>query len=797
MGTAQVEFTEEELLADLTVVEPLIAGGVRCHGGFDGDGRYISPRTRFRLPAIPAWGEQNSERFSSDLIDVPLEWWERSFPNVEQARFLIRAGVPEPLMATLTRIGTVEGYGANIRLLKPKDLQRFFVEDIEGTAIDHLGRGLFEAHGRDEAGWDEEAGHKDMWFAARDIAFERSCDELDIEAMLARMGFGPSGSAAAARLLPDDIPHELEMMVALMVRVLFIEISAFHTFAWAEDWMSDTDLVAGDGAAARLVGHIRADESPHVGYLRVALTEMRDRTWRGEGGHQYAGADMVQRIWDPLLANSLGPPREEGRRAALAEVEFWCAQRANGSDILAEFHSLGSRMKFGVFYEHQLPRPWEDDAEYRLLQDALEQVELADRLGFDVVWEVEHHFLEEYSHSSAPEVFLGVCSQRTKDIRLGHGIIQTAPGYNHPARTAERVATLDLLSGGRVEFGSGESGSEAELGGFQVDPATKREAWLEGLEVTLRCMTETPFTGVDGRFVQMPPRNVVPKPMQRPHPPLWVACSRRDTILLAAEKGIGALTFAFIDPEEAEKWVADYEQTLAERCVPVGLAVNPNIACVTQMMCHPEEKVALDRGLEGGNFFGYSLGHYYVFGEHQPGSTDVWREYLERRGDQGYSPEIETALRQERLGAKLAGGDKTGLRGATGTPQQVRDYLERFEEAGVDQVIFVLQAGKNRHEHICESLELFGREVLPAFKDRDEAQVRAKTARLRPCDRGRTGAQGAGAGATALPADYSFPAMPRRWADETGSEEIKDWLEHFADSRAKGVQDEGLGILGH
>ena len=326
-------------------------------------------------------------------------------------------------------------------------------------------------------------------------------------------------------------------------------------------------------------------------------------------------------------------------------------------------------MKFGVFYEHQLPRPWEEDSEYRILQDALEQVELADRLGFDVVWEVEHHFLEEYSHSSAPEVFLGACSQRTKDIRLGHGIIQTAPGYNHPARTAERVATLDLLSGGRVEFGSGESGSEAELGGFLVDPATKRDAWLEGLQVTLRCMTETPFTGVDGRFVQMPPRNVVPKPMQKPHPPLWVACSRRDTILLAAEKGIGALTFAFIDPEEAEKWVADYERTLAERCVPVGLAVNPNIACVTQMMCHADEKVALDRGLEGGNFFGYSLGHYYVFGEHRPGSTDVWTEYLERRGDQGYSPEIETALRQERLGAKLAAGERTGLRGATGTPQ--------------------------------------------------------------------------------------------------------------------------------
>jgi hypothetical protein len=343
MGTAQVEFTEEELLADLRVAEPLIAGGVRCHGGFDADGHYVSPRTKFRLPAIAAWGEQNSARFSTELMDVPLEWWDRSFPNVEQARFLIRAGVPEPLMATLTRIGTVEGFGANIRLLQPKDLQRHFVEDVGGTAIDHLGQGLFEAHGRDEAGWDEEAGHKDMWFAARDIAFDRSCEELDIEAMLARMGFGAGRPGVeAARLLPDDVPAELEMMVSLMVRVLFIEISAFHTFAWAEAFMSDADLVAGDGEAARLVSFIRADESPHVGYLRTALTEMRDRTWRGDGGRTYAGTDMVGRIWDPLLAHSLGPVREEGRRAALAEVEFWCAQRANGDDILAEFLSLGT-----------------------------------------------------------------------------------------------------------------------------------------------------------------------------------------------------------------------------------------------------------------------------------------------------------------------------------------------------------------------------------------------------------------------------------------------------------------------
>jgi alkanesulfonate monooxygenase SsuD/methylene tetrahydromethanopterin reductase-like flavin-dependent oxidoreductase (luciferase family) len=451
-------------------------------------------------------------------------------------------------------------------------------------------------------------------------------------------------------------------------------------------------------------------------------------------------------------------------------------------------------MKFGIFYEHQLPRPWDEGSELQLIQDALDQVELADQLGYDVVWEVEHHFLEEYSHSSAPEVFLAACSQRTKDIRLGHGIIQTAPGYNHPARTAERVAMLDLVSGGRVEFGSGESSSEAELGGFAVDPVTKREAWLEGLEVAVRCMTESPFTGVDGQFVQMPPRNVVPKPVQKPHPPLWVACSRRDTILLAAEKGIGALAFAFIDPEEAVHWVTDYETTLAERCVPVGERVNANIACVTPMMCAPTEEQAVARGLEGANFFGYSLGHFYVFGDHRPATTDVWSEFVERRAERGYSPDIDAALAEERLGAKVASGDTTGLRGATGTPEQLREYLLRFEEAGVDQVIFVMQAGRNRHEHICESIELFGREVLPEFKERDEAAVVAKAKRLEPVIEAAMARKVRNA--PPLPDGYSFPAMPRRIVDATGNQQGKRWLEEFAGSTATGDAGSTFNLLG-
>ncbi|MFI5308363.1 MAG: LLM class flavin-dependent oxidoreductase [Polyangiales bacterium] len=445
-------------------------------------------------------------------------------------------------------------------------------------------------------------------------------------------------------------------------------------------------------------------------------------------------------------------------------------------------------MKFGIFYEHQLPRPWDEGSELRLFQDALDQVELADELGIDTVWEVEHHFLEEYSHSSAPEVFLAACSQRTKNIRLGHGIVQTAPAYNHPARVAERIATLDLVSKGRVEFGSGESSSRAELRGFRIDVEQKRAMWREGLEVAIRCMTETPFTGVEGQYVQMPPRNVVPKPVQKPHPPLWVACSRRDTILLAAREGIGALTFAFIDPEEAQGWVRDYEKVMAEECKPIGLAVNPQLACVSPMMVHKNEGEAIARGLEGANFFGYSLAHYYVFGKHVPGQTDVWREFQEKRAEMGYSPEVAIALEQERLGAKIAAGNTQGLRGAVGTPDQLRKYLRRYEEAGVDQIIFVTQSGRNKHEHIMESLELFGKEVMPEFKDRDEKAVESKRQRLaKVVDTALARRENK---APPMPEGYTITPMVRKMMEERlGSEAVEKLQQAQATGASAGVME--------
>ena len=387
-------------------------------------------------------------------------------------------------------------------------------------------------------------------------------------------------------------------------------------------------------------------------------------------------------------------------------------------------------MRFGIFYEHQMPRPWAEGAEEKLLTDALDQVELADQVGIDYVWEVEHHFLEEYSHSSAPEVFLAAASQRTQRIRLGHGIVQIPPGFNHPARVAERVATLDLVSGGRVDFGTGESSSQVELGAFGVDRDAKRPQWEEAIDVIARMFVEQPFMGYDGRFVSMPPRSVIPKPKQKPHPPMWVACSRRETILLAARRGIGALTFAFIEPEQAKEWVDEYYGIIAsDACVPAGFAVNPNLAVVLPMMLHEDEATAIERGIDGAHFFGYSLAHYYVFGDHRPGVTNIWEEFQSKRAEYGFAREIINAD-DGPLGVKILQQGLGSLRGAIGTPEQVVELVQRYEAAGVDQVIFVQQAGPNRHEHICESLELFGSKVLPHFVDGREEREAAKQERL-------------------------------------------------------------------
>jgi alkanesulfonate monooxygenase SsuD/methylene tetrahydromethanopterin reductase-like flavin-dependent oxidoreductase (luciferase family) len=367
-------------------------------------------------------------------------------------------------------------------------------------------------------------------------------------------------------------------------------------------------------------------------------------------------------------------------------------------------------MRFGLIYELQLPRPWEADSEHRMVQHALAEVEVADRLGFDYVWANEHHFLEEYSHNSAPEVFLAAAAGRTSQIHVGHAVVLSPPGYNPPARVAERIAMLDLVSSGRAEWGTGSSASRAELEGFNVDPALKKPMWAEATEQSANMMAMSPYPGFKGNFFSMPARNVIPKSLQKPHPPIWLACSNRETIHVAARNGVGALAFAFVDPAEAAKWAGEYYEIIkSDECVPIGHAVNANIAMATGFSVHHDEAEAIRRGGEGFQFFGFALGHHYVYGEHTPGVTNVWERF--ERGRDAMPPAVGNGI---------------------GTPAQLIDRLKQYQDAGVDQVIFVQQAGRNTHADIIASLELFAAEVMPVMKADQAARDARKQAELAP-----------------------------------------------------------------
>ena len=371
-------------------------------------------------------------------------------------------------------------------------------------------------------------------------------------------------------------------------------------------------------------------------------------------------------------------------------------------------------MRFGVFYELQMPKPWDAESERRIVHEALAQVELADRLGFDYAWCVEHHFLEEYSHCSAAEVFLAAAAARTRRIRLGHGIRQVIPNYNHPARTAEGLGMLDLVSDGRLDFGIGEGATRLELGGFKISAKEKRAMALEAAEQIANMMVLEPYPGFDGRWFTMPARNVIPKPLQKPHPPMWMACTNRDTIRVAARNGLGALAFAFVDPDEARTWSGIYYDIIkSEECVPLGHAVNANLAMVSAFSIHEDRAEAIRRGQEGFEFFFFAV-NALVAQDARPGRSRLWESFTRARGD--------------RTAELVARAQDAGYRGAgIGTPDDMRTHVREFQAAGVDQVIFLQQAGHNRHADILAALELFARTVAPEFQcDAAEREARKR-----------------------------------------------------------------------
>jgi hypothetical protein len=335
----RLSFTRDELLDSGTYTAPLIAGGVRCHGGFEADGRYRSPRMQYRGPAIAAW-QARLAREGAPLIEIPRALMPPQYPNVEQATLLLRHGVRDPIVRTLTIISIVEGFGAIIRDAKVPDLGVLVVEPVAGTALAHLAGGLFEAHARDESGFKDEGGHKQMWEAARDLALEKP--KIPGDVLMRMMGRGAGRPRRPERPFPM-LDETLERMVALMAQVLVVEVFAEGAFEWGVRLLSNPEVSAAPEAAADMVRFVRSDEKPHVEYLRTALSELRARTLRTVDGGTLAGRKVVDgllhRILREITKNRPREQREDLRESLVEAMQSAASPKA----LLEEFDALESR----------------------------------------------------------------------------------------------------------------------------------------------------------------------------------------------------------------------------------------------------------------------------------------------------------------------------------------------------------------------------------------------------------------------------------------------------------------------
>ena len=335
----RLSFTRDELLSSGRYEAPLIAGGMRCHGGFEADGAYRSPRTLHRAPAIAAW-QARLAREGSALIEIPRSLMPPQYPNVAQSTLLLRHGVRDPIVRTLTIISIVEGFGAIIRDVRVPDLGELVVEPVEGTALAHLAGGLFEAHARDESGFKDEGGHKQMWEAARDLALEKP--KIPGDVLMRMMGRNASRGKRPERPFPQ-LDGTLERMLALMAQVLVVEVFAEGTFDWGVELLSNPEVSAAPEAGGNMVRFVRADEKPHVEYLRTALSELRARTLRTVDGRTLAGHEvvdgMLHRILREITRNRPREQREDLRESLVEAMQT----AANPKALLEEFDALESR----------------------------------------------------------------------------------------------------------------------------------------------------------------------------------------------------------------------------------------------------------------------------------------------------------------------------------------------------------------------------------------------------------------------------------------------------------------------
>jgi alkanesulfonate monooxygenase SsuD/methylene tetrahydromethanopterin reductase-like flavin-dependent oxidoreductase (luciferase family) len=352
-------------------------------------------------------------------------------------------------------------------------------------------------------------------------------------------------------------------------------------------------------------------------------------------------------------------------------------------------------MEFGIFSQMFVPK---SDDEHARFKRELEVAELVDGVGFKYDWAPEHHFLEEYSHQPAPECFLMAVAMRTRQIHIGHAIVNITPKVNHPARVAERIATMDHLTEGRVEFGTGRGSGSTEVHGFDIaDMEETRAMWEESVRQIPRMWREESYS-YEGKYFRMPPRNVLPKPYSKPHPPIWVACTNEPTFEIAGRFGLGALCFTLGTPEQVKQKIAIYKDAI-RHAEPVGGFINNNVAVTTNMFC-------LEDGDEARHLWSKAGSAYY---------QTLFFKYLDsfkRPKELGQGPVIVPEPTPEALKERMKSG---GI--AVGSPDEVAGVVQMYADVGADQLIYSPLTTMLKQKDVLRSLETFGQHVLPRFSD--------------------------------------------------------------------------------
>jgi alkanesulfonate monooxygenase SsuD/methylene tetrahydromethanopterin reductase-like flavin-dependent oxidoreductase (luciferase family) len=367
-------------------------------------------------------------------------------------------------------------------------------------------------------------------------------------------------------------------------------------------------------------------------------------------------------------------------------------------------------VRFALFYEIPVPAPWDEESEHVAYQRVLEEAVAGERCGWDAFWTVEHHFLSEYSHCSNPEVLYGAIAARTERMRLGYGVRLMPQPYNHPVRTAESVAVLDLISNGRVDFGTGRSSTRAELEGFGVDPAATRAMWQEAIGHVVGIWTHDEYE-FEGTYWNLPRRRVHPKPLQKPHPPMWGATSSEDGHRQVGSLGLGLCSFAVgVSPTEVKKKVDIYRAAVSSCTEPIGAFVNDDAATFTMALCSRDRERALEVARE-------SFEWYPKAGARLIASlTDWMAEQHQDLGSYAYAKDLKATDDQGLLDLLTLEYLVESNACVLGTPDECVEMCRQYEEAGIDTLLCLVNPYKIPHEAVMETIELMGSEVIPRFR---------------------------------------------------------------------------------